>query len=389
MKTTPTKIQWADYTFNPWRGCTKVSEGCANCYAETLSLRNPAVLGQWGPGKPRVLASEDMWKSPVRWNSEATRFAECFVCKKREVRKTDGIGLACCGTPGCHALPETESQRSRPRVFCASLADVFDPEVPTAWRQRLLQLIDDTPHLDWLLLTKRPELIGPLMQDAMRGNFDRHKTFAAHMPNVWLGATVENQARAEERIPHLLDIQAKVRFLRCEPFLGPLNLEALPLSPNDSTFLYWPLDGRHVRDGMNEPRALPGSQTIHWIIAGGESGPGARPMHPDWARSLRDQCQAAGVPFLFKQWGCWLPVSQARWAEDLRADRELKGHRFDDGTLMLRMAKETAGRVLDGRTHDDFPAPAEPVRNATREAVGGNAEGQVPPTYRSSREPCR
>ena len=360
MKTEQTKIQWANYTFNPWRGCTKVSEGCANCYAEAQSKRNPALLGEWGPGKPRVLASDDMWKSPLKWNKDAGAARH-----EAEWGSDDQV------TPS-----------HRPRVFCASLADVFDPEVPTAWRQRLLQLIDDTPNLDWLLLTKRPELIEPLMQDAMHGNFERHKTFAQHIPNVWLGTTAENQARAIERIPHLLSICARVRFLSCEPLLSPLDLEALDVEGRceccDSYLYLNALTGLQRCAGACDGPTYP---KLDWLIAGGESGPDARPMHLDWARSLRDQCQAAGVPFLFKQWGCWLPVSQARYAENLAADRELKGHRFDDGTLMLRMAKETAGRVLDGRTHDDFPAPAAPVRNATREAVGREAEGQVLPTY--------
>ena len=361
MKTTKSKIQWTDYTFNPWRGCTKVSEGCANCYAERESKRNPKVLGEWGPGKPRVLASDDMWRSPLKWNKEAARFVQCSACGKREVRKTDGIGLTGCTTPDCNALPETESSRTRPRVFCASLADWLDNEVPIEWLVNLLETIHATPRLDWQLLTKRPELWQSRLEAAHsfawhHGRTDRHDAVMdwlgawahAHVPpdNVWIGTSVENQVRANERIPQLLKIPAKVRFLSCEPLLGKVNVAQVV---NDSC----PHDRVCAADNPNPPPCNCGR--IDWIIAGGESGPGARPMHPDWARSLRDQCQAAGVPFLFKQWGCWLPQSHAQYANDLGDQRKLQGHRFDDGTLMLRMAKETAGRVLDGRTHDEFP----------------------------------
>ena len=236
------KIEWTDHTFNPWIGCTKVSAGCKHCYAET---RMDHRFGQvkWGPGQERKRTSAANWKLPARWNKEA------------------------------------EGAARRPRVFCASLADVFDPDVPTAWRAELLTLIDDTPNLDWLLLTKRPELVRALLMEASNGNVWDFR----HMPNVWLGTTVENQLSADERIPHLLGVWARVRFLSCEPLLGLVQL-GICAGDGFSFFDY----------GLGA-----GFGHVDWVIAGGESGPNARPMHPDWARDLRDQCAAAGAPFLF------------------------------------------------------------------------------------------
>jgi protein gp37 len=308
------KIEWTTHTFNPWRGCTKVSEGCANCYAETLSKRNPAVLGQWGKGKPRVLASEAMWKQPLKWNAQAAGATE------------------------------------RPRVFCASLADWLDDEVPLEWLARLLRLIDDTPQLDWLLLTKRPENWGRRFPQVLRHG-DLHdpagRWLRGYAPrNVWLGVSVENQKAADERIPLLVQIPAVVRFLSCEPLLGPVG----------------------IRQAL--PKPVANMHHIDWVIAGGESGPGARPMHPDWARGLRDQCQAAHVPFLFKQWGTWVPALDAEQDDpDGRADyRKMKregcvvlnhaggcGFHGERVHMMRPMSKKAAGRELDGRTWDEYP----------------------------------
>lgn len=314
MKTEQTNIEWAHYTFNPWRGCTKVSEGCAHCYAEVLSRRNPATLGEWGPGQPRVLAADAMWRSPLRWN--ATQHWRCQSCGT-VTAKNSPTGWQCDCTSG-----GTVCEQIRPRVFCARMADVFDPEVPTEWRQQLLMLIDATPNLDWLLLTKRPEQIEPLMQAAMNGNFERSKTFAMHMPNVWLGTSVENQDALRRRDRHLSAIAATVHFLSCEPLLGQVNIHY--------------------------------SQDIDWVIAGGESGGNARPMNPAWVRSLRDQCQDFNVPFLFKQWGEWAPVGDPGLTS-LEDTKKLRGYRFADGQLMLRAGKKVAGRWLDGREWNGFP----------------------------------
>lgn len=369
------KIEWTDHTFNPWEGCEKVSEGCKHCYAETRNRR--FVKGQthapnWGKGAPRRLTRDDNWKGPVRWNKEAKarRFVECDVCGKREARATDGIGLACCSNPECMALPETESHPVRPRVFCASLADVFDAAVPTEWRQRLLQLIDDTPHLDWLLLTKRPQNIAPLMDEAMHGNFNPVLTFAEHMPNVWLGTTVENQAMANERLPFLQSIEAKVRFLSCEPLLSEVDLTEW-LAPS----LYAGIAHHHRTGhagggfGLNYDCNVCGferaedEKVIHWLIAGGESGPGARPMNPDWARSLRKQCKAASVPFFFKQWGEWIRDAEI---QHKHGTKESKIVDYGDGDptnfrRMYRVGKLHTGRLLDGEEHNGFPTGGKSV----------------------------
>lgn len=212
------KIEWCDHTFNPWIGCTKVSAACDNCYAEAM-MDKRLGRAQWGKGQPRQRTSPANWSQPIKWNNAANG--------------------------------------SRPRVFCASLADVFDVEVDPIWRENLFALIDLTPNLDWLLLTKRPKVAA------------EYFAYQPTPPNVWMGTTVENHEMAAVRIPWLMRIDAPVRFLSMEPLLGPVDLKV----------------------GL-----LP-----EWIIVGGESGHNARPMNPEWARNLRDFCRYWGVPFFMKQ----------------------------------------------------------------------------------------
>jgi protein gp37 len=275
------KIEWCDHTFNPWIGCTKVSPGCANCYAETLMDKRYGRV-QWGKGNPRSRTSEENWKKVERWNLEAEMEEERYF----EALEDPSAWVA--GMP------------YRPRVFVASLSDWLDPEVPVEWLADLLDLIRRCPHLDFLMLTKRPELFGERMGEIYRRfsryNGDRNpigvsvvhyalewKKGQSIPQNVWIGTSVEDQQRADERIPALLKIPARVRFLSCEPLLEDLGEIGEWEEPEDG--------GRYYIDG------------IHWVICGGESGPNARPMYPDWARSLRDQCQSAGVPFFMKQIG--------------------------------------------------------------------------------------
>lgn len=318
------KIEWTDHTFNPWRGCTKVSPGCANCYAETLSKRNPKLLGEWGQGKPRILASDDMWKQPLKWNEEGVRAL-------REWQET-----------AAH-LQYGEPPPRRARVFTASLADWLDDEVSIEWLARLLELIHSTPQLDWLLLTKRPENWKQRMIDAvvkLKTSYWVYEWIGGKAPaNVWMGTTVEDQAEADKRIPVLLSIPARVRFLSCEPLLGAVDLTGVEF-------------GNHTRQSCLTPTymgRLGFAAKVDWVICGGESGHGdkIRPMHPEWARSLRDQCATAGVPFFFKQWGEWLPC--APLVRDKR-------HIFKDGQVMKRFGKKAAGRLLDGVEHSNFPA---------------------------------
>lgn len=319
-------IEWTHHTFNPWWGCSKISPGCANCYAEAFDKR---VGGEhWGPGVERRTFGEKHWREPLKWNAAA-------------------------------------KAGERHRVFCASMADVFEAEAPAGQIERLWSLIRETPHLDWLLLTKRPERIAASLPA------DWGEGYA----NVWLGASVEDQPRANERVPHLVRVPAVVRFLSMEPLLGAVDLTqirmadgaaALALDAEGAPFLnalrgatWWP-QGDH---GANVP-------PLSWVIVGGESGAKARPMHPDWARSIRDQCVATGVPFLFKQWGEHVAFFDRDVEDpDWRAIPNLTGserwlniaggHGFHGERVVAvrRAGKKFAGREIDGRTWDEYPTP--------------------------------
>ena len=327
------KIEWTDHTFNPWEGCQKVGPGCDHCYAETRNARFAGGTAiNWGPGAPRRRTSASNWELPKRWNAQAQAFMN--------------------------------QHGRRQRVFCASLADVFDNAVDPQWREDLFQLIAATPNLDWLLLTKRIGNVGNMLPVP----FD----FAQQYPNVWLGATITSQAEADRDIPKLLALDARVRFLSMEPLLGPVNLREIAVpAEHDQLRRPWDYEGfkfnalsMHDDDRFHQAPA-----TIDWVIVGGESGPGARPMHPDWARDLSDQCAAAGVPFLFKQWGEWVPrgpesmgyplvdgVPRIRLT-DLGENGSDLGAEGDNHTWMQRAGKKVSGRLLDGRTWDEAPAP--------------------------------
>ncbi|MBR7929449.1 phage Gp37/Gp68 family protein [Burkholderia ambifaria] len=329
-----TTIEWCDHTFNPWEGCQKVGPGCDHCYAEA---RNARFAGgtpvNWGPGAPRRRTSPANWRKPLAWNAAHAEFVA--------------------------------AHGRRQRVFCASLADVFDNAVDLLWRRDLFRLIADTPNLDWLLLTKRIGNV-PVML--------RHIGVEQLPDNVWLGATIVNQAEADRDIEKLLMTPARRRFLSMEPLLGPVDLRAWfdPTGvccmqemqscedcPADAPWIHGPTT-EYAEDGSGYS-----SPEIDWVIVGGESGAGARPMHPDWARDLRDQCAAYGVPFLFKQWGEWIaegiempaPLKRApdpyrrRWvADDADDDRYTP-----TAAAVHPVGKKAAGRLLDGRTHDEFP----------------------------------
>ena len=291
-------IEWTDHTFSPWLGCTKVSPACDHCYAEALmDTRMHRVT--WGAGQPRKRTSAANWREPQKWNRECERTG------------------------------------TRARVFCASLADVFDNEVPAEWRRDLFNLILSTPHLTWLLLTKRIGNWKARMNCALGSSRLPERWLNGHPPpNVWLGATICNQAEADRDVPKLLAAPAAKRFLSIEPMLGPVDL--MPMF-------------EHRADAYNDTG-------VDWIICGGESGPHARPMHPDWPRSLRDQCAAAGVPFLFKQWGEWRPPCHGAANCFFPPGDPLV--RTDDSVhkTMLRVGKHSAGRLLDGVEHNGVPA---------------------------------
>lgn len=305
-----TAIEWCDHTFNPWIGCTKTSPACDHCYAERDTpvriLRGKGVE-TFGPQAIRHRTGKDNWRKPMQWQAKAAEF---------------------------QAL-----HGRRQRVFCASLADVFDNKVPDQWRDDLWTLIDYTRDLDWLLLTKRIGNVGNMLPLP----FD----FAEKFPHVWIGATICNQAEADRDIPKLLNVDARVRFLSIEPMLGPIDLTGEWLTAKLGAYPFRTLPPEH-RTKLIE--------LLDWVIVGGESGPGARPMHPDWARSLRDQCALAGVPFLFKQWGEWSP-GYAENGNDLDYGDivEAKQHEWPEGHCSFRVGKKVSGRTLDGIEHNGVP----------------------------------
>lgn len=394
-----TKIEWCDHTFNPWRGCTKVAAGCEHCYAASQAKRNPGTLGMWGNNGTRVVASEAMWRKPEKWNKEAEKSWQSWQFAVATARSE---------------FDQVEPYE-RPRVFCASMADVFedweghiydsqgkkmftwnDVNYPIQWgkrhampkgdvickdlgdydfsrtrpltlndvRHRLFKLIDSTPNLDWLLLTKRPENILRMWEIPANGR-DPSDEIYLRRDNVWLGTSISNQADADRNIPELLKCRnlASVLFVSGEPLLGAIEFS----------------DVTNRADAVQQlgKKAMHG---IDWLIAGGESGPHARPMHPDWARSLRDQCQAAGVPFFFKQWGEWSADRSLMKTSYHQDGRRPSGsiahatatHRFPrvmpdgveiedgNGQLMLKAGKDAAGSTLDGREWKEFPNTSSP-----------------------------
>jgi len=335
-----TKIEWTatysedgtvipGYTFNPWIGCTKVSDGCKYCYAENLMDKRYGRV-EWGPTGTRARTSNAYWRKPLQWD-----------------RKCEEAGI-------------------RQRVFCASLADVFeDNDQVIDWRLDLFRLIKQTPNLDWLLLTKRPGNIKKMTEFVFREN-GRYQ-----LPdNVAIGVSVENQETANERIPHLAAIPAKVRFLSIEPLLGAIDLEPLILEiamPPDSV----PINYRWFIPRPEYERS------VDWVIVGGESGPSARPMHPRWVWSIRMLCCAADIPFFFKQHGEWLPeapitsnagftLQAKRWVavdvDGTVVDYDNPGavNALSDGAwFMGRVGKKKAGRLLDGREWNEMPFSME------------------------------
>lgn len=361
-------IEWTHHTFNPWIGCTKVGPGCDHCYAEVWDSRGlQQKETRWGPHAARTRTSAANWRKPLAWDKAAA------------------------------------AAGARHRVFCASLADVFDnhASILPEWRADLWALIKATPNLDWMLLTKRPGNIAKKLPSSW--GYGWH--------NVWLGCTVVNQEEAERDVPKLLAVPARVRFLSMEPLLGPVDLTAIPHGypiGNAPTYqdalrgkLWMPAG---TPTWAIDPRATVGDRTyvdlcaaLALVIVSGESGPGARPMHPDWPRQIRDQCVAAGTALFFKQWGEWKPLSQTEFGEDdayyhpapesdPEASRRCKHdslclapdgtsfsmgsaqqyHKIEDGAFRgaghmscFKVGKKAAGRLLDGRTWDQMPG----VRN--------------------------
>jgi protein gp37 len=361
-----TKIEWADATWNPITGCTKISPGCANCYAEKMSKRLAGRCGYPADEPFKVTIHPDKIDEPLKWK------------KPR-------------------------------RVFVCSMSDLFHKDVPMSIITYVLRMARSREGHTFMILTKRPAR----MKEAIR---EMVSWGMWPVPNIWLGVTAENQEQADKRIPILLDTPAAVRFVSVEPMLGPVDLrpwlkpyyhggipglkigdtllppnvtgkptllkyaqEIAPDGPQRDDRVYLTTDKEsasifaYCYPKGDVYRAIPtlpleddpdclepelSYQTpkavvvqdktplLDWVICGGESGPGARPMHPDWARALRDQCQGAGVPFFFKQWGEWYP--------DKKGLYKAPGMIFSD-TYVHKIGKKAAGRLLDGREWSEFP----------------------------------
>lgn len=287
-----TSIEWAEAVWNPISGCTKVSLGCKNCYAERMAKRL-AAMGVRGYYEHEIVNSNGHWTGNIVQIQEAME------------------------------LPL--SWKNPRRIFVNSMSDLFHENVPFETITEIFSVMQKASRHTFLVLTKRAQRMYDWATSFYLGN--------PALPNIWMGVSVEDQQRANERIPWLLDTPAAVRFVSCEPLLGEVKLYNIPYGNqgwkmNALEGIHWNyLDYQH------------GCAKLNWVICGGESGPGARPMQLDWARSLRDQCQEAGVPFLFKQWGAWQP----QYVDDPR------------GPLYERVGKKKAGRLLDGRLWDEYP----------------------------------
>lgn len=306
-----TKIEWTatplpdgtvmpGYTFNPWIGCTKVSEECKFCYAENLmAVRYGRV--KWGAAGTRSRTSDVNWKKVHQWD----RFSW-------EIRKKHG-------------------PQYRLKVFCASLADIFEGpetinsekeyEVVKRARAEFWMLIAGMPNLDFLILTKRPENIMQMVPE--------HWKDVKFPENVWIGTSIGTQGVLEERLHHLARVPAKIRFLSMEPLIEGVTMR--------------------------------GATFVDWVIVGGESGHGARPMHPDWARSIRDWCKETETPYFFKQWGEWMPteIRNAHQKNEivLLPDGSQMAMTTNPRAVVMRnVGKHAAGRELDGKTYSEYPA---------------------------------
>ncbi|MEN5084309.1 DUF5131 family protein [Bosea sp. TWI1241] len=322
-------IEWCDHTANPWIGCQKVGPGCDHCYAEARDNRFEGGA-HWGPGAPRRRTAPATRNAPLRWNRAA---------------------------PAFHA-----GHGRWPRVFSGSLCDIFDNAVDPAWRKDHYQIVRETKNLRWILVTKRIGNAPAMLPEGwLDGGFD----------HVGIMITTVNQAEIDRDVPKLLDLPMtgnQWRGVSYEPALGPADFSRLKVV-NRYGFggSYDALRGLW-RPGDDEGAAVahPRATVLDWIVCGGESGDEARPMHPDWARAVRDQCAAAGTAFLFKQWGEWAPSTpEQAYANPRSGWRCFAGHPHvakahelypENGAAFVeRMGKKAAGRLLDGKLHHAFP----------------------------------
>lgn len=354
-----TKIQWTDATWNPLRGCSRVSDGCRNCYAETVANRFS------GPGMPyegltRIVNGHPAWTGEVRMIPE---------------------------------LLDQPLRWTRPRrIFVNSMSDLFHENVPDYFIDRVFGVmwachVCDKQHV-FQILTKRAKRMRDYMMQDRRAQWARAAAFVAGgydpdgmfddianlqgpHPRIWLGVSAENQATADERIPLLLETPAAIRWISAEPLLGAIDLwpSAYLPCPNVDDCIMDPDTGAYECCRQCDYTGVSNEIGIDWVVAGGESGPHARPSHPAWFRTLRDQCNDAGVPFLFKQWGEWVDERHAHLDQPIASRlRKTVSRLASDGTVypmrgpgpesyagIYRVGKKAAGRLLDGVQHDEYP----------------------------------
>jgi len=361
-----TGIEWTDATWNPIRGCSRVSEGCRNCYAESLAKRFSAeglpyegLIAKGGQWNGQIKVVDHVMDQPLRW--------------------------------------------SKPRrIFVNSMSDLFHENVPDSVIDEIFSVMAAAKHHTFQVLTKRPERMRDYAKrvaaskphdpvnsavfdlvNAMNGGFAIWP-----LPNVWLGVSVEDQAAADERIPLLMDTPAAVRWVSAEPLLGRVDLhfhkDHCDLCGGTGILARFPKGKCYVCGGsghkwINGKRRRDSYRKLDWVVVGGESGRNARPMHPQWSRNLRNQCKAAGVPFLFKQWGEWGPRSGVltgggpdfatidpsckKWPDVIRLGEHGKDTRIGENCTddagediyMQRVGKKAAGRMIDGVLHDSYP----------------------------------
>ena len=338
------EIEWCDRTWNPVMGCTPISAGCANCYAKRMAER---FAGPWGldPENPFAVGMHpERLKEPLRWKKPSM-------------------------------------------VFVCSMSDLFHEDVPDDFIIQIFEVMANAQLFfghNFLVLTKRPERMKSIIERIQAyieeqkkpisnedGTTTRKMVFAFPLQNIWLGVTAENQEQADKRIPLLLQTPAAKRFVSVEPMLGPVDMNNITVPAeydrlNPSGFYpskFNALTTHYDDEHFHQPPAK-----LDWVICGGESGPGSRPMHPEWARSLRDQCECAGVRFMFKQWGEWVPFydrdkDDPDWNNVPKESNQIcrinlaGGHGFSGDRVVYfqKVGKKAAGRLLDGVLHNGRP----------------------------------
>lgn len=363
------KIEWTDTTWNPITGCTKISEGCRNCYAERMSKRLAGRCGYPKDDPFKVTVHSDKYLEPLTWRKPRRVFVNSMSDLFHQDVQDEWI-LAVFVAMGLTYEHTGEMKEISPGykvgIHKSKHTFMILTKRPERMRNFINRLTSKEPDEEWDKKAHyySSQLAG--MNGAiLPGNaiFTFSQWIQDGMPGLWLGVSIENQAAADERIPLLLQTPAPVRFISAEPLLGKIDIQQI----NEREAILFPLIGQFITDGMNEPWSLKYGG-LDWVIVGGESGPGARPMHPDWVRSLRDQCKEAGTKFFFKQWGEWETFYDREkddpdWdsiPEEKNGIQRMNiegGHGFhgDRVVYIKRVVKKKAGRELDGRTWDELP----------------------------------